>query len=208
MADVLNTADHETPPPPRPLHEDGTFVAQCVDVINLGKRPETYQGEDKGLVSKMALVFRTGELDAEGKFIDLDVELNVATGEKAKLRQWAEAWRGKKYDEEYPNIPVHLFEGQWATITVAHQTSGSGKVYAKITAVTKLAKGQKGGDSYLPSYERPDWWQKRKDAYAKECAEYIAKHQPSQPRGGKAAPAPDFEGFPEALENEDDDLPF
>jgi hypothetical protein len=207
MADIIETKDHETPPPPRPLHEAGSFVAQCVDVINLGKRPETYQGEDKGLVSKLALVFRTGEMDDEGKPIDLDSELNVSTGEKATLRKWAEAWRGEPYPEEYPNIPVHLFEGCWAIITVAHKTSGSGKTYAKITGVTKLAKGQKGGESFLPSYERAEWWQKRKDAYAKECQEYTAKHQPSKPTG-KAKPAPDFEDFPAAMDEDPDDLPF
>jgi hypothetical protein len=215
MADEIHTKDYAIEGKQRPRHEAGVFVAQCVDVINLGKVPETYKGEDKGLVPKGSLVFRSGEMDAEGKCIDLAVELSLMTGAKARLRQWAEAWRGKKYDEEYPDIPVHKFEGLWATITVTHKTNpATQKTYANITGLTGLPKGTPApATDYLPGYTRAPWWEKRKAEYKAKAEEYLAK-KTGAPAPAKSAPqpvppAPDFdEPLPEYTGDDSDDLPF
>lgn len=209
MADRIRTKEDGVEGTPRELHPPGSFLAQCVDVVNLGKKHETYEGKDNGLVPKLALVFRTGETTSEGELMELSAEMTIASGAKAKLRQFAEAWRGKKYDEEYPDIHVHKFEGLWATITVVHKTSGKGNQYAAITGLTAVPKGMTPNADYLSSYTRAEFWDKRKDEYKQEADKYLAQQgKPSAPAKSKAGPpAPDFdEPLPEY--EGDDELPF
>jgi hypothetical protein len=211
MPDPINTKDHETPLPPRECHEAGVFIAQCVDVIDLGKKPDVYQGDDKGLVPKMALVFVTGERSADGALLQVSAELTISSGPKATLRKWAEAWRGQPYpkDQPYPNIPVDKFCGLWASITVINQESAKGNTYAKITQVTGLPKGYKPPASLIEEYEtagRGDWWAKRKEEYAKEAAAYLAKHQTAPSKKAAPPPPPSADDF--APSDDDSELPF
>jgi hypothetical protein len=212
MADKINTADHKGDFTPRPLHPAGSFIAQCVDVIDLGKRPETYEGADKGAKPKFALVFRTGELDGDGKPMDVSKEYTISVGPKATLRKDLEAWRGKPYEDEYPDIPLDKFEGVWATLSVGHVTSKTGREYAKIIGIGGIPKGVPKPESYLPGYQRPDFWTTRKAEYQKEYEAYLAAKQPSKPTGGKGAPAANWDDFPPPQEpdefDEDSSLPF
>src|SRR5438045_7350404 len=67
-------------------HPEGQFVAQCVDVIDLGDKVEQYQDAPKKLVPKCALVFRTGEKNAEtGEYIDIAREFTISMGDTANL---------------------------------------------------------------------------------------------------------------------------
>lgn len=210
--DSLASGDVAPPPPPRELHEAGTFYAQCVDVINLGTEPQVFQGEDKGLVPKGAFVFRTGELDSEGRPLDISYEFSVMTGTKANLRKMCESWRGAPYDVDYPNIELHKMFGVSAMLTIVHQTSGKGNTYAKIVGIAKVPKGTQVPD-YTGAYERADFWEKRKAAYAAASAEWMKKHAKqdtpavAQAKAQQASQGHDFEEFP-AAEDEGDDLPF
>ena len=76
-------------------HPEGQFVAQCVDVIDLGKRVESYPGKSKRIVPKVAVLFRTGSLGEDGQPIDIGAEFTVSMNEKAGLRAFLESWRGK-----------------------------------------------------------------------------------------------------------------
>jgi hypothetical protein len=208
MADQINTAAYETPLPPREIHDAGSFVAQCVDVIDLGKRPETFQGEDKGAVPKCAIVWRTGELNSEGKPLDVSREYTISTGRKASLRKDCEAWRGAAYADDYPDIPLHLLAGKWCTLTIVHQKSGAGKEYAKVTGVSGVPKGMALPADQLGGYERAEWWEKRKSEYAKEWAEYERKKggaKPSRPAPPPPPQAEDFAPYEDEVEFEGED---
>ena len=80
-------------------HPEGPYAAVCVDVLNLGDRVETYQGKVK-IAPKCALVFRTGELRDDGTPFEVAIEFTVSMYDRASLRKFLEAWRGKPYTEE------------------------------------------------------------------------------------------------------------
>jgi len=209
MADSFNTADVAPPPPPREIHPAKTHLAQCVDVINLGTEPQTYQGQDKGLVPKGAFVFRTGKLDSQGRPLDISIEFSVMTGAKANLRKICESWTGTVYTEAYPDIALGDFAGMPAMLTIVHQKSeNTGNTYAKIAAVAAPPEGTVIPD-YRSGYERAPYWEARKKDYAEKSAAYLAKKQPSKPTGGNDAPPMSWDDFPPPQEPEgDEDFAF
>ena len=91
-----------------------------MDVIDLGEKVEDFAGKPKKLSHKCALVFRTGEVNAEtGELIDISGEYTVSMGELAKLRQMLETWRGKAYKEdELDDVPLDKPEGNSALLSV------------------------------------------------------------------------------------------
>jgi hypothetical protein len=163
---------------------------------------EQFKDNPPRIVSKCAILFQTGEKNADtGELHLVSAEFTVSMNEKAGLRLLLEAWRGKSYTAEQAEagVPVHKLEGVPALISVEHKKSGAGRVYAKIKTIFPLPKG-----TLLPElngYTRAEYWGKRKEEYANEVAKFRALHAP--PRD-----AEDFSDFPAALEADSDDLPF
>lgn len=187
-------------------HPEGQFVAQCVDAIDLGEKVEQFQGNPPKLAHKCALVFRTGEKNDDlGELIDIGKEFTVSMGDKANLRKFLEAWRGKKYTAEQveAGVPLHKMAGNWALITVEHRTSGAGRTYANIAAVVGVPQQMRGGLPSFGEYKRPEFWSQRKEEYKKEAQAFRAK--------AAAPPSDDWEEFSDdSLPGDppDDDLPF
>lgn len=195
MADTLVAKGSDSKFKP---HPEGQFVAQCVDAIDLGERVEEFAGKPKKLAHKCALVFRTGEKNAEtGEYIDIGREFTVSMGEKANLRKFLESWRGKKYtpDQIEKGVPLHKMAGNWALITVEQTTSGAGRVYANIAAAVGVPEMMRASLPTFPEYKRPDFWTQRKEDYAKEASSF---------RAVSAAPPSDDDNGP----MDDSDLPF
>ena len=201
MADTVTARDEGQKFTP---HPEGQFAAVCVDVVNLGERVEQFKDQPKKLVPKVALVFQTGEVNADtGDLHQVSVEFTVSMGEKANLRKFLEAWRGKKYTDEQAEegVPVHKLEGQAGYITVEQRKAkSSGNTYATINAIMPLPKGMM--KPTLPAYTRPEFWTERKKANAEAAAAFKRELHPV------GAAAGSFEDFPEALDGGDDDLPF
>jgi hypothetical protein len=184
-------------------HPEGQFVGQCVDAIDLGERVEQYQGNPAKLAHKCALIFRTGEKNAEtGDYIDIGKEFTVSMGEKANLRKFLEAWRGKKYtaDQIEAGVPLHKMAGNWALITVEHRTSGAGRTYANIAAVVGVPQQMRNSLPTFESYKRPDFWSQRKEEYGKEAQAFRAK--------SAAPPSDDWDDNGSGPIEDDSDLPF
>jgi hypothetical protein len=199
MADQINTGQYAGESSgPRELHPAETVLMRCVDVVSLGVRPETYLGQDKGTKPKCALVFQSSEKRTDGSHFELSREFTVSTGGKAALRAFLESWRGAKYEEEYPDVPLHKMAGVWAMVSVIHKKSADGtKTYANIAAITPVPKVLKASLPELPAYTRADFWAERIAKYAAEAAAYRASHA-APPE--ELPPAP-----PEALVGEDDE---
>lgn len=180
-------------------HPEGQFVAQCVDAIDLGERVEEFAGKPKKLAHKAALVFRTGEKNEDtGDFIDISREFTVSMGELANLRKFLEQWRGKPYsaDQIAAGVPLHKLAGNHGLLSVAHRTSGNGRTYANITACVGVPKQMADKlPNYIAGYGRADYWQERKDEYAKVAKAFRAE---------AGAPSDDDYPAPDA----DDSLPF
>ncbi len=187
-------------------HPEGQFAARCVDVINFGEKVETYPGKPERLVSKVGIVFRTGETNPEnGEYIDVLREFTVSMFETANLRQFLEAWRGRTYsnDEVEAGAPLHKLHSVPALLTIEHKKSNKGRAYANIKAISGLPKQMTSAAPSIEGYERPKYIEERKAEYAKEAQAYRARvNAPSSKQSGDG-----FEEFPAAMDG-DDDLPF
>jgi hypothetical protein len=184
-------------------HPEGQFVAQCVDTINLGEKVEEFAGKPPKITSKCAIVFRTGERNAEtGEYIDVAGEFTVSMGEKANLRKFLEQWRGKPYKVEQieEGVPLHKLTGQYGLLTVAHKTSRNNRTYAIIGACVGVPQQMQGTLKPYADYKRADFWETRKKEYADGVRAFKASR----------ATAPDEEEFSDYPETDVDDtsLPF
>lgn len=185
-------------------HEEGQFVAQCVDVIDLGDRLETFAGKPDKLSHKCALVFRTGERNEDtGDYIDVSREFTVSMGELANLRKFLEQWRGRQYDAKQidEGVPLHKLTGNHALLSIAHKQSGKGRVYANITACVGVPKAMLTVAAKYTDYVRADFWAERKKEYADGAAKFRAVHQ-------KADDTDEFPGDDAPPHDDADSLPF
>ena len=180
-------------------HPEGQFVAQCVDTIDLGDKVEDFPNTPPKLAHKCALVFRTGEKNKAGEYIDVAREFTVSMGDLANLRKFLEQWRGKPYTPEQidAGVPLDKLTGNNGLLTVAHRTSGKGRTYANITACVGIPKQMHTSVSKYDDYVRAEYWATRKQEYAEAARKF---------RG--APPNGEFDDFPAALEDGADDLPF
>ena len=198
-ADTINAKASDSKFKP---HAEGQFVAQCADTIDLGEKVEKYQDQPAKLTHKCLLVFRTGQINQEtGEPQDIAREFTVSMGEKANLRAFLEQWRGKKYTETQveEGVPLHKLAGQYALISVGHNTSGNGKTYANIVTIAGVPEMMRKALPTFAAYTRDEYWTKRKKEYAEEARKFKTD----------AGVQPDsFEDFPDAPADEDDGLPF
>lgn len=211
MADRISAKNSDSKFRP---HPEGQFVAQCVDVIDLGEKVEDYLGQPKKLSHKCALVFRTGEQNPEtNDLIDIAGEYTVSMSEKANLRRILETWRGKAYSEdELEEVPLEKLEGNWAMIQVDQKTSSNNRKYARIISVTPVPKQMRGHLPAFAAYERAKYWEEKKAAYAKETELFMAMIAPTDSGKRVASPFPAAEDLPDdafrAEDDTEDDLPF
>ncbi len=165
---------------------EGSHQAVLVDVIDLGMQDHSYMGESKGKVHKCALVWQIDETNPEtgGRF-ELSKEFTVSMGEKANLRKFLGAWRGKSYSDQEAadGAPLHKLEGVNGIMQIEHKQSKSNpdRTYTNIVSLVPLMKGT---PKIAPEkYTRAEFW----------------KDQIATLNGNN---------LPAALQDEDDDLPF
>ncbi len=183
-------------------HPEGQFAAVCVDVINFGEKVEQYQGKPERLTPKCGIVFFAGQYDEDGNPQFVQREFSTFMSEKANLRKFLEAWRGKSYsdDEVEAGAPLHKLVNAPALLTVEHAKVGD-RTYANISSVARLPDLMKGAIPTVPNYERPKFLEDRKAKYAEEAKKY--RDRIGAPVTGKA-----LAGAAVGASNDDDDLPF
>lgn len=137
--------------------EAGTYLARCIQVIDLGTQEIEYMGEIKHS-RKVRLSFETPtetkvfkEENGEQPYM-LSKEYTLSLSEKANLRADLESWRGKSFtSEELEGFDLENILGKECMITVTHQTSKDGqKTYARITGISKVMKGMTCPDAINP----------------------------------------------------------
>lgn len=156
-------------------HPEGQYAAVCVDVIDLGERVESFPGSPTKVARKVALVFASGELnEATGTLHTVSAEYTASTHEKASLRQMLESWRGRAYKDGdlADGLPLHKLAGNAALITVEHHVGKTGRVYAKLRAVTPVPKQMAHVIPQDLPYERAPYWTDRKEEYAAGVRKY------------------------------------
>lgn len=116
----------------------GTHTAICIGVIDLGIQAGEYEGkrtERKQVLLRWEL---PTELMDDGQPMIISAFLTNSLNEKAKLRHWLEAWRGRAFTEdELAGFDLRNVLLKACMVSVIHNDKGR----AKVNAVMALPKG-------------------------------------------------------------------
>ena len=125
---------------------EGTHLARCYRIVDLGTQESTYLGQVK-TQRKVMLQFECHGQDEngfelvtrDGEPMSISKNYTLSIGEKARLRQDLESWRGKAFTrEELNGFELKNLLGVWAMISVIKTPGENGKEYANINAITPV----------------------------------------------------------------------
>jgi hypothetical protein len=189
----------------------GTHIAICNMVVDLGKQRKEWQGQERirpEIFLRWELPNERIEWDdkdgvhREGPRV-IGQTYTLALNERANLRRDLEGWRGRAFTaEELKAFDVAKLLGVPCMITVTH-AERNGKTYANVTGVAGIPKGMAKPErtecdpilydnDNLGSWDHlPEWLQKKIDAQVRE--ETTTTHY-----GGNSGQRDDL----------DDDIPF
>lgn len=145
----------------------GTFSARCFEMIQVGTIKEIIQGKEK-MLNKVRIswelptelkVFKEGD---PAKPQVISKEFTLSMNEKATLRKFLAAWRGKDFSEdESKAFDITVLLGKACLLSIIHKTSSGGNVYADIASVSMVPKGMTVPDQINPtsvlSFDNWDW---------------------------------------------------
>lgn len=134
----------------KPIPE-GTYVATCVRVIDMGTQISTFQGADK-LQRKVLVAWEVPEqmveFDGEQRPALIMQRYTASLHDKAQLRKHLEAWRGRRFTEdELKGFDLKNVLGKPCQIQVLHSENGS---YANVAAIMAVPKGLPAPDIFHP----------------------------------------------------------
>lgn len=121
----------------------GTHLAICYALIDLGTQTETFEGRTKS-AHKVRIVWELpNERNAEGKPLSIGTFYSVSLHEKAKLRKDLQAWRSKPFTEdELKGFQLVNIVGKPCMLSVIHKARANGDgVSDSIASVSAVVKG-------------------------------------------------------------------
>ena len=131
-----NTTATFTPP------DAGTYTAVMRAMIDLGTQSSTYEGEHKS-ARKIMLKFEITDADnrrSDGTAHTVSKRFTASLHERAALRKFLEAWRGRPFTpEELKGFDLTKLLGQPCLLGIVHQER-EGKTFAGISSCMKLPK--------------------------------------------------------------------
>lgn len=129
-------------PPP-----EGTHVAICYRLLDLGTQQSEFQGQTKRLHKIMMSWELPEELMDDGQPFTVHQRYTFSLHEKAKLRADLEAWRGRAFtEEEIGGFDMEVLLGKPCLVTIIHTENG-GRVYANVKTISRLPKSMKAPDA-------------------------------------------------------------
>lgn len=143
----------------------GSYLARCVQLIDLGTQTSNFEGETKR-ARKVLIAWEI--LDDEcrrddGQPFILSKRFTQSLHEKAALRKTLASWRGRDFTPvELKGFDLGTVLGKDAFLSVIH-TDKDGKTFANIAAVMKPPKGMTApegtGNEPLVQWDMaaPDW---------------------------------------------------
>lgn len=126
---------HYTPAP------EGTHQAVCVDVIDVGLKPNPFK--DGAMQHKVDLAWQIDEQREDGKRHVVYKRYTLSLNEKATLRHDLESWRGRPFSEqELKGFDVEVLIGVNCLVNIQHKpsTKDASKVFANVVSVMPLLK--------------------------------------------------------------------
>lgn len=126
-----------------PPLEAGSYIARCVQIIDLGEQMNELAGK---LQRQVMLMF---EIPSERVVIDgadkprmMSATYTASLSDKAKLRGVLESWRGKQFtDEELACFDLHNVLNVPCLLSVVEKTSKTGNKYSSIGSISRVMKG-------------------------------------------------------------------
>ncbi len=129
------------------LSPAGQHQAVCVDVIDKGLVAVEWEGKKK-TQHKCRVVWEIAEVTDDGTRHTVGRQFTASLGEKASLRGFLEAWRGRAFtEEELAGFDTDSLIGVNALLQVVHAKKGD-RTYANVNSIMKLVKGM---DRMAPS---------------------------------------------------------
>jgi len=120
------------------IPEEGVAQGVCADIIDLGMVPG-FEGKP---THKIQIVFQVDQLGKDGKPLQVSQRFTFSSHEKASLRKFLEAWRGKQFkDDEMSKFDLMLLIGANAMLGIVHAPGKTGGTFANINSVMPLLKG-------------------------------------------------------------------
>jgi len=125
---------------------EGTHLARCYRIVDLGTQESTYLGQTKSQ-RKVMLQFEVHGQDdngfdlvtRDGEPMSISKNYTLSIGEKARLRQDLESWRGKAFTpEELKGFELKNLLGVWCMLSILKTTGENGKEYSNINAITPV----------------------------------------------------------------------
>lgn len=126
---------------PRTPAPEGTHIATCVQVIDLGTQfSEFYQKDSHKVLIGWELPNEPNK-DDENKPYLVWKRYTLSLNQKAALRQHLEAWRGRKFTAE-ELVAFHLKNilGKSCQLTLIHSDPQEGQVYANVAGIIGIPK--------------------------------------------------------------------
>lgn len=201
----------------------GTHLARCYRVVDLGTQKSEYLGTIKHLPKVMLQFEVHGEdesgnaiVTAKGEPMSISKNFTLSLAEKATLRKDLQLWRGREFTaEELRGFELKNVLGAWAMISVIKAAGTNGKEYTNIAGIMSVPPTVKKAG--LPegfntpgifSIDEPDMTMF--DTFGDNLKQKIMGSPEWQSRGGQTyakeqnASAKSGSGF----DDMDDDIPF
>lgn len=197
----------------KPLPE-GTYIATCIRLIDLGTQVSTYKGVDK-LQRKVLVVWEVPEhlveFDGEERPALIMQRYTASLSDKAILRAHLEAWRGRRFTpDELRGFDLKNVLGKPCQIQVLHSEDGA---YANIAAIMACPKGLPPSAIHHPlvhfSLDEGEFSVGIYDGLSEKLQAQIANSPEYKARTGQApAPLGDRPREDFAHADLDDEIPF
>lgn len=170
------------------LISDGTFVATCYRVIDLGTQKNEYQGKINFHHQIIIGWELTDEKMKDGQPFAVQKFYNVSSNEKASLRIDLESWRSQPFTkEEFGKFNIANLIGKSCLMGIVHENK-NGKVKPIISSILRLPKSMIASNLINPTvlFDLSDFKQDVYDSLSDFCKgkisispEYIELKNPS-----------------------------
>lgn len=185
----------------------GPVAARCSRLIDLGSQESDYQGEKK-MQRKILLSWELAELRTDGTPFVISRRFGLSLHEKAALRGFLQAWRGRPFTpEELAGFDLRRLLAAPGMLNIMH-TERAGKQYANIASISPLPKGMNAPELSAPGVifdiDAPDA-PSAIEGLSDNLQATIAASPEWQDRIAKGEATPPAAG---SLADLDDDIPF
>jgi len=196
----------------KPIPE-GTYIATCVRVIDLGTQITTFQGADK-LQRKVLIAWEVPdemvEFDGERRPALIMQRYTASLSDKATLRKHLEAWRGRRFTEdELKGFDLKNVLGKACQLQVLHSENGA---YANVAAIMAVPKGMPAPDVHHPlvhfSLDEGEFSVGIFDGLSDKLKAQIASSPEYKARTGQTPDRPSHRPREDFSADLDDEIPF